>query len=99
VLGALTEGAAVGLLADERDHTGPKLARQRLESLGAAGEVPAAQITGAGCRSIGGVRDADPERQQVELLRGLEEPRCEFRRLQEPPEVVPGVRKMRVRRV
>ena len=39
VLRALAERAAVRLLADERDHARPQLAREPLEPLGAAGEV------------------------------------------------------------
>ena len=72
VLGPLAERPAIRLLADERDHARPQLARERLEPLRAAREVAGAEIARAGRRAVGGVRDADPERQQVELLRRVE---------------------------
>ena len=97
--GRSRNGAAVRLLADERDHAGPQLARELLEPLGAAREVAGAQVARAGRRPVGGVRDADPERQQVELLRRIEEARREPGRVEQAPEVVARVREVGVRRV
>ena len=93
--GALAEGTTIGLLADERDHAGAQIARERFEALGAGCEVTQAQVSGARCRPVGGVRDADAKRKQVELLGGLEQPRREPGRLEKAPEVVAGVRKVR----
>ncbi len=97
MLGALAERATVRLLADESDHARPELAREGLEPLGAAGEVSGSEIAGAGRRPVGGVRDTDPERQQVELLGGLEQARREAGGVEQAPEVVAGVGEVRVR--
>jgi hypothetical protein len=91
VLRALAKGAAIGFLADEGDHSGPQLAGELRHSLGATREVAHAQITGTGSRAVGRVGDADPERKQVELLRRIEETRCEPCRMKQAPKVVAGV--------
>ncbi len=64
----LAERAAVGLLADEADRARLELERDPLQPLGRAGEVALAQVAGAGRRAVGGVGDADPELEQLELL-------------------------------
>ena len=69
-LGPLAERAAVGLLADEPDRARLELARDPLEPLGRAGEVAPAEVARAGRRAVGGVRDADPVVEQLELLGG-----------------------------
>ena len=99
VLGSLAERPAVGLLADEGDHTGLQVPGERPQSLRASGEVSSTEIARTGRRAVGRVRDADPEWQQVELLRGPEETRREPRLVQEPPEVVAWVREVRIRAV
>lgn len=88
VLRPLAERPAIRLLSDEGDHAGVQLPGERLEALCASHEVTRAEIARTGRRPVGGVRDADPERQQVELLRRLEETGRETRLVQEPPEVV-----------
>ena len=95
VLRTLPERAAVRLLADEGDHARPQLPRQPLEPLGAAREVAGTKVTRAGRRPVGGVRDADAEREQLELLRRLEEPRRKPGGVEQAPEVVARVREVR----
>lgn len=87
----LAEGSAVGLLADEADRLRPQLESDLLEPLRRAGEVALAEIAGAGRRSVGRVRDPDPELEQLELLARLVEPRREPGGVQQPPEVVARV--------
>jgi hypothetical protein len=96
-IGALAEGAAVGLLADEADRPRPQLERDPLEPLGRAREVAAAQVAGARRRPVRRVRDADPELEQLELLARVEEPRREAGRVEEAPEVVARVGEVGVR--
>ena len=76
---------------------GVELERDPLQTLGRAGEVGLTQVAGAGRRAVRGVRDADPEPEQLELLARLVETRREPRRVQQPPEVVARVREVRVR--
>jgi len=99
VVGTLAEGAAVGLLADERDHPGTELAGERLKPLSAAREVAGAEIARTGRRAVGRIRDADPKRQQLELLGRVEEAGRETGRVEQSPEVVARVREVGVRRV
>lgn len=97
VLRPFAERPAIRLLADEGDHAGPQFTRERLEPLRASGKVASAKIARAGRRAVGRIRDADPEWQQVELLGGVEEAWREAGPVQETPEVVAGVREVRVR--
>ena len=69
-LGALAEGAAVGLLADERDRARLQLVGETLEPR--AVEVAAAQVARARRRPVRGVRHAVAELEQVELLGRVE---------------------------
>ena len=87
----LAERSAICLLADERNHARSKSARELLEALGASREVCHAQIAGARCRPVRGVRDTDPESQQVELLGGVEQAGREPGCVDQAPEVVAGV--------
>ena len=96
-LGALAEGAAVGLLADERDRARPKLLGDLREPRPV--EVAAPKVARAGRRAVGGVRDAVAERQQIELLGRVVEPRREPAVVEQAPEVVARVREVRVRGV
>ena len=96
-LGPLAERAAVRLLADERDPRRSQLARDLLQARGRAREVRPAQIARPRRRAVRSVRHADPLPQQLELLRGLIEPRREPRRVQQAPEVVAGIREVRAR--
>ena len=93
----LAERAAVRLLADEADRARLQLERDPLQPLGRAGEVGLAQVARARRRAVGGVGDADPELEQLELLARVVEPRREARRVQQPPEVVARVGEVRVR--
>lgn len=61
-LGPLAERAPVGLLADERDRARAQLGRDPTEAVGRAREVTGAKVARAWGRTVGGVRDADPER-------------------------------------
>ena len=92
-LGPVAERAAVGLLADERDCARPQLARHLLEA--GRVEVAAPQVARAGRRPVRGVRDADAELEQGELLLRVVEPRREAAVVQKPPEVVARIREMR----
>src|SRR4029077_854131 len=91
--------AAVRLLPDERDHSRPKRARELLEPLDAAGEIAGSEVAGAWRGAVGRVGDADSEREQVELLGGVEEPRRQPDGVEQAPEVIAGVREVRVRRI
>jgi hypothetical protein len=93
----LAEGAAIGLLADETDRARLELERDPLQPLRRAGEIRLAEVAGAGSRAVGGVGDADPELEEVELLGRVVEPRREARSVEQPPEVVARVRKVGVR--
>ena len=99
VLGPLAERAAVGLLADERDHARPELTGELLEPFGAAGEISRAEVARAGSRAEGGVRDADAERKQVELLGRVEQARGQPGGMEQAPEVVARVREVGARSV
>src|SRR5204862_6452330 len=94
-LRALTEGAAVGLLADERDPGRLQLGCEALEALGGTREVRPPQVARPARRPVGGVREADAVLRRVELLVRAQEPRREARVGQEPPEVVARVREVR----
>ena len=96
-LGPLAERAAVRLLADEADRARPQLERDPLQPLGRAVEVGLAEVAGPGRRAVGGVRDADPEPEQLELLARVVEPRREPGGVQQPPEVVARVGEVGVR--
>ena len=95
-LGPLAEGAAIGLLADEADRARPELDGDPLEARRRAGEVGAAKIARARRGARRRVRDADPEREQLELLRRLVEPRREAGGVEQAPEVVARVGEVRV---
>ena len=58
-------------------------------------EVAAPQVARAGRRPVRGVRDADAELEQGELLLRVVEPRREAAVVQKPPEVVARIREMR----
>ena len=94
--GPFPERPAVGLLANKSDRARFQVTSERLESLRAAGKVPGTEIARTGCRARRRVRDAEAERQQLELLGRLKEVRCESGCVQKAPEVVAGVRKVRV---
>ena len=94
-IGTLAERAPVGLLADERDRARAQVASNPLQPAGV--EVGAAQVPRAGSRPVRGVRDAEAEREQLELLGRVEETRCEARLMEQPPEVVARVREVRRR--
>jgi hypothetical protein len=78
-LGSLSEGSAVGLLAYEGERSRLKLGGHTLEALGRAGEIAAAEVAGAGRRPVRGVRDADAQPEELVLLLGIEQSRCEAR--------------------
>ncbi len=99
MLRPIAKRPAIGLLADERDHAGPERAGERLEPFGTPLEVACPEVSGAGRRAVGGIRDADSESQQLELLGRLEEARREAGLMQQAPEVVPGIGEVRVRAV
>ena len=63
-----------------------------------AREVGAAQVARARRRAVRGVRDADPELEQLELLVRLVEPRREAGVVEQPPEVVARIREVRAGR-
>ena len=86
---------AVRLLADERDPRRAERRARAFEPLRRAGEVGAAEVARAGRRPRRRVRRADPVLEQLELLRGLELPRREAGRVQQPPEVVARIREVR----
>ena len=77
------------------DDSSPAIRSRR--SSGAL-EVAAAKVAGALRRAVRGVRHADPELEQGELLVRLEEPRREAGVVQQAPEVVARVREMRAGR-
>jgi hypothetical protein len=94
-VGPLSEDAAECLLADEGDHARAQVAGDALQAVGRAGEVPAAEVAGAGRRPVGGVRDADAQGGQLVLLLRSEQARREAGVVEEPPEVVARIRKVR----
>src|SRR5206468_10819802 len=94
----VAECAAVRLLADEADRARPELDGQPLEALCGAYEIARAQVARTRRRPEGGVREADPVAENLELLGRREEPRREAGVAEKPPEVVAGVREMRGRR-
>src|SRR5215211_5485754 len=61
-LRAFAEGAAIGLLPDERQPARAQLERDPLEPLGRVGEVAAPQVAGSLRRPVGGVGQADAVR-------------------------------------
>ena len=75
----------------------PQLARDVLEPVGGAGEVAAPQVARAGCRAVGGIRDADSLLEQGELLGRLVQAGGQTRGVQQAPEVVARVREVRAR--
>ena len=93
-LGTLAEDAAIGLLADEADRAGVQLPDDRLEPPDGAGEVSPAEVTRAGRRPMGGVGDAEPQLEQLELLARREKTRGEAGSVQKTPEVVAGIREV-----
>ena len=99
VLGTFAERPSVRLLADERDRARLEIPCERFEAHRAAGEVTRAQVARAGSCSIGRVCDADAEREQVELLAGVDKPGSEPGGVEQAPEVVAWVRKVGVRGV
>ncbi len=99
MLGPLAKRPPVGLLADECDRSRSQLTRKRLEPVGTPREVRGAEIARAGRRAVRRVRDADPERQEVELLDRIEESGGETGGMKQSPEVVARVRKVRLGRV
>ena len=92
-VGPLVEEPAVGLLADERDRARGQLPREPLEARPV--EVAAAQVARAGRRARGGVRDAEAELEQAELLLRVVQARREAGVVQQPPEVVARVGEVR----
>ncbi len=84
----LAERPAVRLLAHEPDPGRVELLRQRREPLGRALEVGAPQVARAGRRPVGGVRQPEAERRQLELLGRGVQARRESGVVKQTPEVV-----------
>ena len=96
-LRTLVERAAVGLLADEADPRRLQLVSDSLQALRSSDEIGLAQVCRARRRAGRCIRDADPVRQQLELLGRLEDSRRESRRMQQAPEVVARIGEVRLR--
>jgi hypothetical protein len=73
--------------------------RERLQPLGRALEVSAAQVARPWRRSVGGVRQSEAECRQVVLFLRRVQARGKPDVVQQPPEVVPRVREVRAGRV
>src|SRR5207247_5610715 len=72
--------------------------RDALEPSGGPFEVGSPQVAGAGRRPIGRIREADAFLQDLVLRIRRVQPRRELRRVQQAPEVVPRIRKVRAGR-
>ena len=94
MLRPLSKRAAVGLLADKRNDARLELPRDRLQPRGAARKVRRAKVAGTGRRPWRCVRDADSEREELELLRRVVEPWGEARCMEQAPEVVAWIREV-----
>src|SRR5205823_8743733 len=94
MLRPLAERSSVGLLADERDRPGGELEREPLEPIGRTREVGATKVAGPARRPRGGVGQADPVVERLELLVRTQEPGREAGGVEQPPEVVPRIREM-----
>jgi hypothetical protein len=93
-LRTLTKDALVRRLPDERDDLRRQRRGKLAEPLACPDEVGRAEVAGASRRPPRGVREADSEREELELLMRLERSGCEPGGMQQPPEVVPRVREV-----